>query len=148
MTSYSDIATLWATQAPKGPKKAGNFWRKDREAGHHGTCIARIVNAPGGPVALVLHGHWGNGTAAFINQCYDAAKKADILAFKVCERRADEKAHAANLDYFEAEALACEAKIPSARSVDWQAAADRWRDTARRYRQAFKIEDERLEAAQ
>ncbi|TIW21325.1 MAG: hypothetical protein E5V63_29630 [Mesorhizobium sp.] len=148
MTSYSDIATLWATQATKGPKKAGNFWRKDREAGHWYTCIARIVDSPSGPVALILKGHWGTGTAAFINQCDDAAKKAGIPAFKTLEQYANEKAHTANLEYFEAEALACEAKIPRARSVDWQAAADRWRETARLYRQAFKLDAKKLEAAQ
>lgn len=137
MTSYTDIAALWATQAPKGPKKAGNFWRKGREA-----------DAPGGPLALILNSHWGTGTAAFINQCFDAATKAGLPVFKVPERHANKQAHAANLRYFEAEALACEAKIPRARSVDWQAAADKWRDTARRYRQAFNLDTERLEAAQ
>lgn len=148
MTTYAEIARLWATQAPKGPRKAGTFRREDRKAIHWGTVIGRIVDGPRGPVALVLNSHWGTATAAFINCCHAEAKKAGMPAFKVPERTADEKAHAANLAYYEAQAIDCETRIARARSVDWQAAADRWRETARQYQETFNLTDEFKEAAE
>lgn len=143
MTSLSDIARLWAEQAPKGPCTAGNFWRnkpggiRENVAGHHGTGIARLVKAPSGEtIALVMDSHWGNGTAAFINCCDHEAKKAGFTTFRVPYNTPD---HGKNLLWFEKQALDCEAKIPKAKTVDWQAKADAIRQEAQRYRQTFGI---------
>lgn len=139
MAKAYDIARLWAEQAPKGPRVAGNFWRDERRAGHYGTCIARLVEAPGGKlVALVLDSHWGTGTAMMINACDDYARKAGRPAFRVLSFD-EEPDHNRNLAYFEKQARDCEAKIARARSRNWQADADRFRAQAQAYREAFGL---------
>jgi len=137
MASAEDIARLWAEQAPKGPRKAGNFWRDGVEAGHWGTCVARMVESPHGPVALIMNGHYGTGTAMFINLCHSKARKAWETTFRV--HIPSIEAHAKNVQWFERRALECEAKIAKAKSVDWQAKADAIRAEANRYRKAFDL---------
>lgn len=139
MASYSDIAHLWATQAEKGPRKAGNFWRDGVKAGHYGTCVARLVESPAGTVALIMNNHWGTGTAAFINQCAAEARKANIPTFLIDIASNEPGAHAKNLQRFERDALDCEAKIATARSRNWQEDADRIRAEARRYMETFGL---------
>lgn len=139
MASAEDIARLWAEQAPKGPKVAGNFWREDRECGHYRSCIARIVEGASGKlVALIWESHWGTGTAMMINLCESHAKKAGLKAFRV---PSIEKAptHEKNLAYFDSLIADCEAKIARARTVDWKAEANRYRKIKRAYKKTFGI---------
>lgn len=139
MASAEQIAELWATQAPKGPKRAGNFWRDGVRAGHYGSCVANlIIGATGEFVALIWDSHWGKGTAAFLNRCQGAAKNAGIITFRVPSITA--KDHDINLAFFENKAKECEAKIARAKSVDWQAQADQFRERAALYRATFGIE--------
>ncbi len=142
MAKAEQIAALWATQATKGPKRAGNFWRDGVRAGHHASCVASLIpGANGELVALIWNAHWGKGTAMFLNLCEGKAKTAGIPAFRVPGVTTND--HAGNLAFFEAKAKECEAKIPRAKSVDWQSHADRFRKTATLYRQTFglKMED-------
>lgn len=146
MASAEQIAELWATQAPKGPKRAGNFWRDGVRAGHHASCVAQLLpGANGELVALIWDSHWGNGTAMFLNLCGGKAKAAGITAFRVPGVTA--KDHAGNLAFFEAKAQECEAKIPRAKSIDWQAHADRFREQAALYRATFGIDAKQAAAA-
>jgi len=138
MAKAEQIAELWATQAAKGPKRAGNFWRDGVRAGHHASCVANLIpGATGELVALIWDSHWGNGTAMFLNQCHGEAKNAGIQAFRVPFITAKE--HAGNLAFFEAKARECEAKMTRAKSVDWQSHADRFRQTAELYRSTFGL---------
>lgn len=137
MAGYTDIARLWVEQAPKGPRKAGTFWRDGAMAGHWSSCIARFVDSPVGKVVLISENHWGTYTAAFINQCADMARKAGYVTFIVTKPSTD--AHEANLKEFERQALACEAKIAKAKSVDWQAKADAIRAERDRYAKTFGL---------
>lgn len=138
MATYEQIANLWAEQVPKGPKKAGNFWRDGVKAGHWGSCVAQLIpGADGKPVALVWDSHWGNGTAAFLNSLQGAAKRAGLRVFRV--PAITDKDHVKNLEFFEAQAKECEAKIARARSVDWQAKADWFRQESAAYAAAFGI---------
>lgn len=138
MASYSQIAELWAAQAPKGPKKAGNFWRDGTNAGHYGSCVAKLLpGVDGRTVALIWDSHWGNGTAAFLNSCQGAAKVVGIITFRV--PGVTEQDHGNNLAFLEMKARECEAKIARAKSVDWQSHADRYREIAAEYRAAFGV---------
>jgi len=138
MAKAEQIAELWATQAAKGPKRAGNFWRDGVRAGHHTSCVAHLLPGVAGElVALIWASHWGTGTAMFLNQCEGAAKRAGLRAFRVPGVTAND--HGGNLAFFEKKARECEAKIARARSVDWQSEADRFRDQAAIYRQTFGL---------
>lgn len=143
MASAEDIARLWAEQAEKGPRVAGNFWRGKkypREAGHHRSCTARIVDGKEGTsVALIWNNGGGTGTAMFLNLCEGKARKAGLQTFRVPHIDGTSEGHAKNLAWFEARAVDCEARIVTARSRDWQADADRFRATAAEYRAAFNL---------
>lgn len=144
MAKAEDIARLWAEQAPKGATVAGNFWRDKilRTAGHYGSRLAAILDLPNeAQVAMVKINHWGTGTAMFLNLCAHHAERGGLPTFRVPHimPKADNLEHAANLAYFEKEALACEEKIARAKTVDWQAKADAIRAEAQRYRKTFNL---------
>lgn len=140
MTRYTDIARLWAEQAPKGPKVAGNFWRAEREAGHHRSCVARLIEAPNKKlVALIWDSHWGTGTAAMLNSCEAEAVKAGYQIFRVPDI-SEKPNHIENLSWYLAKVKECEGKIANARTVDWRAEAERFREKSLLYIKTFKLD--------
>jgi hypothetical protein len=138
MATFEKVAERWASDDGKHLKAASMSYR-GRKGFSWGTLVAHIVDSTAGPVALVTSDRFSDSTSRASNCFAGAARNVAMLVFAVPNLNAGQSDHHANLTYFEAEAIKCEEKIAKARTVNWQAEADRYRANAKAYRAAFGI---------
>lgn len=136
MAKFEDVARRWASDDGK-KLKASSMRYRGRDGISWGALVARLVNSPAGPVALITSWRYSDSTSRATNLFASEARKAGYPVFIVPELNTAK--HAENLEYFESQAKECEERIANARSRDWQAEADRFRAIAGDYRKAFDI---------
>jgi hypothetical protein len=128
----ADLAQRWATLShPKGT--ANNAYFRGLTFWHYGTVIGQLVEG----VALVSRHQYSSGTSKVQGELRHAARAAGRRIFTVESCKPD---HVANLEEYEAAAVAAEGRMARARNAqDHQNTADECRRMAEAYRVTFGL---------